>query len=232
MTQRFFSRKKHSEILTLPVVYVKTAAFDVESPHYTAYLERSQPNFLLNGPFVVSEFIGREPENESAIEEELLRKQYPGFDGSIARGPLSSAGGGGGSRGGSRGRGAGGSSRGGVGSAGGGGGLSSADRGGRTAGKGERAARGGGGGKVGLKMRRSKASTSTHGSGSKVSMSTGEKNAGIALTCLPFFSFRKERVHVRVTCDVAKMPRHNFERNVGLLITTLGPLHTISRSSR
>ncbi|CAN0388211.1 unnamed protein product [Ascophyllum nodosum] len=115
----------------------------------------------------LKQFIGREPENESAIEEELLRKQYPGFDGSIARGPLSSAGGGGGSRGGSRGRGAGGSSRGGVGSAGGGGGLSSADRGGRTAGKGERAARGGGGGKVGLKMRRSKASTSTHGSGSK-----------------------------------------------------------------
>lgn len=95
------------------------------------------------------QFIGREPENESAIEEELLRKQFPGFDGSTTRGSSSNGG-----RGSSRGGGGGGSgsqggsgrngnsgSRGGLGSGGGGnsgglGGGSGRTRGGATAGGG------------------------------------------------------------------------------------------------
>lgn len=120
-----------------------------------------------------AQFIGREPENESAIEEELLRKQFPGFEGSTTHGASSSNGGagGGGSRGGgggsSRGgNGGGGSSRGGMGSASGGGSRGGGGYGGGGASRGRNASGGGVGGRRGSKDGRggSKGATGTGGS--------------------------------------------------------------------
>lgn len=146
-------------------------------------------------PYFISKFIGREPENESAIEEELLRKQYPGFDGTIAR--CSSSRGGGGSRGVSRRgtAGGGGSSRGGMGSAGAGSGLHSGHQGGRNSSGGERASRGGGGRNVESSGRRGSKETA-NADGSRVRRQVSCGIEAESSCTLPFWCQKSGESHV------------------------------------